>query len=191
MSASAAAGILYTDDKELVAGVIRNERPAQDALFNRYAAGIYRLAFRMTGDADLSSDITQDTFIRAFRGVRGFRHDSKLQTWIHRIGLSLTLSAIRSRKRKESRTVSIDIATGLSTSDRHTDGPVRDRLYAAIDALPKGYRTVFVLYEIEGFTHVEIAEALGVAVSTSQGQLFRARARLRESLADRAEEVRT
>ena len=185
------AGLPHNDERELVASVIRNERSAQDALFNQHAAGIYRLAFRMTGDPDLSSDITQDTFIRAFRALRDFRHDSRLQTWLHRIALSLTLTALRSRKRHEARTISIDDVGSLGISDSHRDEPMRDRLYKAIDALPQGYRTVFLLYEIEGLTHAEIAERLGVTISTSQGQLFRARARLRESLADLADEVRS
>jgi RNA polymerase sigma-70 factor (ECF subfamily) len=83
------------------------------------------------------------------------------------------------------------MAGAIGATHVHADEPVRRKLYAAIDALPPGYRTVFVLHEIEGFSHAEIARSLGVSESTSQGQLFRARAKLRESLSSLAGELRS
>ena len=179
------------DERRLVAAAVRNDRSAQDTLYDRYAAAVYRLAFRMCGDGDLASDLTQETFIRAFNGLSSFRHDSRLGTWIHRIALSVILSSIRSRKRRDVHRAPIELAESVGEHDKQRDTALRDRLYAAIDALPDGYRTVFIMYEIEGYSHTEIASTLGVTESTSQGQLFRARARLRETLSSLAGEMRS
>lgn len=182
---------MQSDERGLVARAVRNERSAQDALYDKYAGGVYRLAFRMSNDADLASDLTQETFIRAFNSLSGFRHEATLSTWLHRIALSVILGSLRTLKRREARRAPIELADSVGTEDRHADEPLRESLYAAIDALPKGYRTVFIMYEIEGYSHPEIASALGVSVSTSQGQLFRARARLRETLGRFAGEIRS
>jgi RNA polymerase sigma-70 factor (ECF subfamily) len=191
MTAPASAEFPIADESLLVSRAIENDRAAQDALYDGHAARVYRLAFRMCNDADLASDLTQETFIRAFAGLRSFRHDAALSSWIHRIALSVILSALRTRKRRDAHRVPLEMAGGVGQMDVHTDIPLRERLHAAIDALPDGYRTVFVMYEIEGYTHPEIARALGVTVSTSQGQLFRARAKLRESLSGLAGETRS
>lgn len=191
MNASANPVTSPFDEKLIVAGAIRNERRAQDAIYDKHSPGVYRLAFRMCNDADMASDLTQETFIRAFNALRGFRHESTLATWIHRIAVTVILSALRASRRRDARRAPIELAGSIGLSDHHTDVPLRESLFAAIDALPNGYRTVFIMYEIEGYTHPEIAGALGVSVSTSQGQLFRARAKLRESLGQFAGETRS
>ncbi len=191
MNASASPVQPLFDEKLIVASAIRNERRAQDAIYDKHSQGVYRLAFRMCNDADLASDLTQETFIRAFSALHGFRHDSTLATWIHRIAVTVILTALRTNKRRDGRRAPIELAGSIGLSDHHTDVPLRESLFAAIDALPDGYRTVFIMYEIEGYTHPEIAGALGVSVSTSQGQLFRARAKLRESLSRFAGEIRS
>ena len=178
------------EERILVSAAIRNDRTAQDALYTQHAGDVYRLAFRMCNDEDLASDLTQETFIKAFNSLERFRHDAALRTWIHRIALSVILSALRTRKRRDARRLPLEAAGAVGTSDSHVDQPLRDSLFAAIDSLPDGYRTVFIMYEIEGYTHPEIASALGVSVSTSQGQLFRARGRLRELLGRFAGETR-
>ena len=178
------------EERVLVSAAIRNDKAAQETLYARHAADVYSLAFRMCNDGDLASDITQETFIKAFNSLERFRHDAALRTWIHRIALSVILSALRTRKRRDARRMPLEAAGALGTSDSHVDQPLRDSLFAAIDSLPDGYRTVFIMYEIEGYTHPEIASALGVSVSTSQGQLFRARGRLREMLGRFAGEIK-
>ena len=179
------------DQRRLVAAAVRNEREAQDILYDRYVGAVYRLAFRMCGDADIASDLTQETFIRTFNGLPSFRHDSKLGTWIHRIAVSVIVSSIRARKRRDVFRAPIELAESVGQQDVRRDSALRDSLYAAINALPAGYRTVFIMYEIEGYSHTEIADALGVTESTSQGQLFRARAKLREALGSLAGEIRS
>jgi RNA polymerase sigma-70 factor, ECF subfamily len=166
----------------LVHAAIRNDRAAQDAIYDMHAPTVYRLAHRMCGDADMASDLTQDTFIRAFDRLSAFRHASSLRTWIHSIAVSVILTALRTQKKDNTRRAPYDAADAVGSTDQHGDAFLRARLYSAIDALPDGYRTVFIMYEIEGYSHAEIAAALGVEETTSQGQLFRARAKLRESL---------
>ncbi len=167
---------------QLVHAAIRKDRSAQDAIYDLHAPTVYRLAHRMCGDADMASDLTQDTFIRAFDRLSGFRSDSTLRTWIHSIAVSVILTALRTQKKDRTRQAPFRAAELVASTDQHGDAFLRARLYSAIDALPDGYRTVFVMYEIEGYSHAEIASMLGVEETTSQGQLFRARAKLRESL---------
>lgn len=155
---------------------------AQRALYDRHVHRVYSLAFRMTGDADSAADLTQETFIRAFARLDQFRRDSAFSTWLHQIAVSVVLGALRKQKRRSVHHVKLDDAPDVGRSDPDTDPDLRSRLHRAIEALPDGCRTVFVMYELEGFSHQEIADALGVEVTTSKGQLSRARAKLRDAL---------
>jgi RNA polymerase sigma-70 factor (ECF subfamily) len=153
-------------------------------LYETHVDRVYRLAFRLAGDDDLARDFTQDAFIRAFQRLGDFRGDSAFGTWLHAIAMSVSLNGLRKVKRLRTRETTIDHAEAIGSLDRRADPDLRDRLTAAIDALPDGYRTVFVMHDVEGFTHEEIGAALGIQSGTSKAQLFRARARLRQALAD-------
>ncbi|HEV2641805.1 MAG TPA: RNA polymerase sigma factor [Candidatus Elarobacter sp.] len=155
---------------------------AQRTLYDAHVERVYRLAYRLAGDDDLAADLTQETFIRAFDRLGEFRNESALGTWLHTIAVSVSLGALRKQKRRAVRHAPLDEAVDVGREDRVADADLRTRLHEAINALPEGYRTVFVMYEVEGYTHQEIATALGVQVTTSKGQLFRAKARLREAL---------
>lgn len=172
------------DERELVAQALAGKPDAQRALYDAHVERVYRLAYRLAGDDDLARDFTQDAFIRAFTRLDGFRGDSSFATWLHTITVSVTLNGLRKVKRIRAREVTLDVAETLGGSTRRSDPDLKQRLYAAIDALPTGYRTVFVMHDVEGFTHEEIGKALGIETGTSKAQLFRARARLRERLAD-------
>jgi RNA polymerase sigma-70 factor (ECF subfamily) len=176
-------------ERELVTRAASREPAAQRALYDRHVDRVYRVAFRLAGDDDAARDITQETFIRAFDKLGDFRHESSLGTWLHSIAVSVALGALRKQSRSDSRHLPIDAAADLGKEDASSDVYLREQLHSAIDALPVGYRTVFVMYEIEGYTHQEIATALGVAETTSKGQLFRARAKLRDSLKHFAKEA--
>jgi RNA polymerase sigma-70 factor (ECF subfamily) len=149
---------------------------------------LFRLAFRLLGSEAEARECVQDTLIRAHERADQFRGDAAHSTWLHKICVSIALNRLRARKRKEAREVSLDDpdhapavpASGPPESDPY----LRDRLFKAIDALPDGYRTVFLMFDVEGYTHEEIAASLGVTVGTSKAQLFRARAKLREALGD-------
>lgn len=160
------------------------EAAAQRDLYEANVERIYRLAFRLAGDRDLARDFTQEAFIRAFQRLGDFRGDSAFSTWLHAIAVSVALNGLRKVKRLRLRETVLEDAESLGHTPRRADPDLRDRLYRAIDALPDGYRTVFVLHDVEGYTHEEIGQMLGIQAGTSKAQLFRARGRLRESLAD-------
>ncbi|MBL8983308.1 MAG: sigma-70 family RNA polymerase sigma factor [Gemmatimonadetes bacterium] len=171
------------DERALVARAAAGEPDAQRALYDAHVDRVYRLAYRMAGDDDLARDFTQDAFIRAFGKLGEFRGESAFGTWLHTIAVSVALNGLRKVKRLRTRETGMDEVESLGTTPRRADPDLRERLHAAIDALPTGYRTVFVMHDVEGFTHEEIGRALGIETGTSKAQLFRARARLRERLA--------
>ena len=176
------------DERELIARATAGDTAAERRIYETHVDRIYRLAFRLAGDDDLARDFTQDTFIRAFERLKDFRGESSLSTWLHSIAVSVSLNGMRKVKRFRSREASYDEALTVSTTVRHAEPDLKLRLARAIDALPEGYRTVFVMHDVEGFTHEEIGVALGVQTGTSKAQLFRARARLRQELAEFAGE---
>ena len=171
-------------ERELIARAVQGDAQAQRALYDAHVDRVYRLAFRLAGDDDLARDFTQDVFIRAFQRLPDFRGDSAFGTWLHTIALSVSLNGLRKAKRLRARETSLEDAESLGTSPGRTEPDLRDRLHAAIDNLPPGYRAVFVMHDVEGFTHEEIATSLGVQPGTSKAQLFRARAKLRAALSD-------
>jgi len=149
---------------------------------------IYRLAYRMTGDEDLAQEFTQETFIRAFEKLKQFRGEAALSTWLHSIATSVIYNGMRKVTRLQKRHVDLKETTAISSGPGGAEPDLKERLAAAIDDLPHGYKTVFVMHDIEGYKHEEIAAALGVRSGTSKAQLSRARAKLREALGDFAEE---
>jgi RNA polymerase sigma-70 factor (ECF subfamily) len=157
-------------------------------MYDAHVDRVYRLAYRMTGEDDLAQEYTQETFIRAFDRLKQFRGDAALSTWLHSIAVSVVYNGMRKVKRLHGRHVDLKETSGLGANPGGLDPDLKDRLSAAIDDLPLGYKTVFVMHDLEGYKHEEIATALGVATGTSKAQLSRARAKLREALRDFAEE---
>jgi len=173
------------EERELLTRAQAGDPAAERALYDTHVDRVYRVAFRLAGDAELAREFTQDTFVRAFERLGSFRGESALSTWLHAIAVSVALNGLR-KVRRLRREVQLEHAESLG-SDRPKGDPVlRRRLHEAIDKLPQGYRTVFLMHDLEGFTHEEIGAALGIEAGTSKAQLFRARARLRERLADLA-----
>jgi RNA polymerase sigma-70 factor, ECF subfamily len=161
---------------------------AERALYEAHVDRIYRLAYRMAGSDDLAQDFTQDTFIRAFARLNEFRGDSAFSTWLHAIAVSVILNGLRKVKRFRQRETDLEEAAMVTGGRRMAEPDLKRRLTEAIDGLPDGYRTVFVMHDVEGYTHEEIGTALGVQPGTSKAQLFRARAKLRSALAAFARE---
>jgi RNA polymerase sigma-70 factor (ECF subfamily) len=175
------------DDRSLIARVLAGDPAAERALYDAHVDRVYRLVYRICGDDDQAQDCVQETFIRAFARLDGFRGDSALSTWIGAIAISTALNAIRKRKRVGTHEMAIDDAPAAALAGspvREAEPDLKSRLHGAIDGLPDGYRTVFLMHDVEGYTHEEIAAALGVQPGTSKAQLFRARAKLRTALAD-------
>jgi RNA polymerase sigma-70 factor, ECF subfamily len=176
------------DDQELIARVLNGEADAERALYERHVDRVYRLAWRLTDDPHLAEDVTQETFIRAFERLAGFRGESSLATWLAAVTTSTAFNALRKVKRFRSREVDLEVAPELPTPGRQAEPDLRYRMGRAIEALPQGYRAVFLMHDVEGYTHEEIGIALGIETGTSKAQLSRARARLRQLLAAHAGE---
>ncbi|MEO7985114.1 MAG: sigma-70 family RNA polymerase sigma factor [Gemmatimonadales bacterium] len=176
------------DDRELIGRVLAGDPSAERAMYDAHVDRVFRLAYRMSGDLDRTQDYVQETFIRAFQRLGDFRGEAALSTWLCSIAISITLNGLRKIRRANEREVAMDDAPQLGALSREAEPDLKERLTRAIDDLPDGYRTVFVMHEVEGYTHEEIAETLGVHSGTSKAQLFRARAKLREALADFARE---
>lgn len=171
-------------ESQLVAQAIAGDQTAQRALYDAHVDRVYRLAYRVAGDEDLARDFTQEAFIRAFDRLSTFRRESSFGTWLYTITMSVSLNGIRSIRRIRTREVTLDAAETLGSKERIADPDLKERLNKAIEGLPPGYRSVFLMHDLEGYTHEEIGEVLGIQSGTSKAQLFRARARLREVLAD-------
>jgi len=170
-------------DRQLVSRCLAQDPVAERALYDAHVDRLYRLMYRMTGDADLAADFTQESFIRAFERLDQFRGDSSLATWLHTIAVSVALNGMRKVKRIQARTETIDDLPSLTTEAFRFTGDLKARLHAAIDALSEKLRPVFVMHDVEGYTHEEIAGSLGIPIGTSKARLFDARAKLRVALA--------
>lgn len=137
----------------------------------------------MTGDEEQAREFTQETFVRAFSRLAHFRGEASLATWLNRITVSVTLNGLRQVRRLRQREA--DLAGEYAADDGPETGcdpDLRAALHREIDRLPELYRTVFVMHDVEGYTHEEIGAALEVAEGTSKARLSRARARLRAAL---------
>jgi RNA polymerase sigma-70 factor, ECF subfamily len=168
---------------DLVARVLAGDERAERELYDRHVDRVYRMSYRMVGDADLAADCTQETFIRVFSKLSTFRGEAALSTWITSIAFSVVYNGLRRVKRSRETETDLEYASE-APAPRQAEPDLKTSLEQAIADLPEGYRTVFVMHDVEGYTHQEIATTLGVQPGTSKAQLFRARARLREALAD-------
>ena len=171
------------EKSNLVARVLAGDPQAERELYDTNVDRVYRLVYRMVGDGDLAAEYTQDTFIRAFERLAGFRGESALSTWITAIAISVVYNGQRKVRRLRNREVELEHAEPIAATVRRADPDLKAKLSAAIDALPEGYRTVFLMHDVEGYTHEEIGSALGIQDGTSKAQLSRARAKLRRELA--------
>ena len=176
-------------DSELIRRVLAGDVFAERALYDAHVERVYRLAYRLAGnDPDLAQDFTQEAFVRAFGRLQEFQGRSAFSTWLHSITVSVSLNGLRKVTRNRQREVEIDDVTPVGYSERNAEPDLKDRLRSAIAGLPEHYRAVFVMYDMEGYSHEEIGNALNVPVGTSKARLSRAREKLREELADFAGE---
>jgi RNA polymerase sigma-70 factor (ECF subfamily) len=175
-------------EPELIARVVAGDRLAARELYDAHVERVFRLAFRLTGEAELARELTQESFVRAFAQLGRFRGESALSTWLHRVTISVVSNAMRKVKRFRARETDLDEAGLISVESRVADPDLREKLHRAIDELPEIYRTTFVMHDVEGYTHEEIASVLGVAEGTCKSRLSVARAQLREKLAPFAKE---
>ena len=170
-----------------------------EEVVERYHGKVFQLIFRYTGDYEESCDLTQDTFVRAYRAWNEFRGDSQIYTWLYRIALNLCHNSRKKGDRKRRvEGVSLDVSpnmdddrpSGLDVADARPqpsksveNDELRSRLHEALASLPENYRTVIVLRDIEGLSYEEIARITDSTLEAIKSRLFRARTMLREMLA--------
>lgn len=168
--------------RTLVDRAVGGDTTAFEQLYRENSGRIYALCLRMTGKPAEAEELVQQSFIRAWEKLHTFRGEARFSTWMHRLAANVVLSHRRSEMRRRARTVEQeDLSFHADVTDRTNRSTAVD-LEEAIAALPEGARRVFVLYDIEGYRHDEIARLTGVASGTSKAQLHRARRLLREAL---------
>lgn len=176
------------EERQLIARVLAGDAAAERALYDAHVDRVFRLSYRMTGDEIMAQDFTQETFVRAFDRLHQFRGDSALGTWLHALTMSVVLNGLRRVKRLRQRETGLEGARDVVGTQPKGDPALRSALARAIDALTADHRAVFVLHDVEGFKHGEIAEILDIPVGTSKARLSRARGALRRDLAAYAPE---
>ena len=192
-----------TDEKKPAAKIVPEEdtiRLAQqgnaaafEQLYRRYSSRVFAVCLRIVNNDGEAEDLTQEVFLQLFRKIHTFRGEAKFSTWLHRLSTNLVLMRLRKKRHPE---VSLDAALEseqedsrpaieLGAPDLQLTGAVdRMNLSKAIEQLPDGYREMFILHDVEGYEHHEIAAILGCSAGNSKSQLYKARVRLRDLLQD-------
>ena len=163
---------------------------AFEQLYGLHSRRVYSLCLRMAGDPTDAEDLTQEAFLQMFRKVHTFRGESSFSTWLHRLTVNVVLMRIRKKRHLEK---SLDamfepeedskVPVEFGAPDLRLSGMLDNlNLNRAIDQLPEGYREMFILHDVQGYEHKEIAAILGCSIGNSKSQLFKARLRLREFL---------
>lgn len=177
---------MRTADLELAARCRAGDADAFEELYRQHARRLFSLVVRMVGSAEDAEDLVQEVFLQAHRKLAGFRGESTLGTWLYRLTMNHCLDHLRGRQAKMSRaTESLDDEDAAEPMARAPAVPPaisRMDLEKAIAALPPGSRAAFLLHDVEGFEHREIAAILGVSEGTSKSQVHKARLKLRAIL---------
>lgn len=166
-------------DTALISAARSGDDSAFLALYERHAGRVRRLVEGWVRDPDLVDDLCQESWLKAYRGLARFRGESEFGSWLHTIVRNVVMGRGRSTQRRQELLAE---SWHPRTSEPPEPVELRLELTEAVESLPRGMRRVLWLHDVEGWTHADIGEALGVAEGTSKSQLFRARARLREVL---------
>lgn len=177
-------------EAQLIELAKRGDAEAFQALYDKHKRRVYSLCLRMTANTAEAEDLAQEAFLQLFRKIATFRGESAFSTWLHRLSVNVVLMHLR---KKSLPVVSLE----ETTQGTEEDSPKRDfgaddialagsidrmQLQRAVDNLPPGYRTIFVLHDIEGYEHNEIARIAGCSIGNSKSQLHKARMKLRDLL---------
>src|SRR5688572_27206087 len=177
-------------DLELARASAAGDAAAFERLYQQYNRRVFSICLRMLGNPTEAEDLTQDVFVQLFRKIGSFRGESAFTTWLHRMTVNQVLMHFRKRGVKyESTTDDGELPVLIQVgTERPSHMPIIDSiaLERAISELPPGYRTVFVLHDVEGYEHEEVARMLGCTVGTSKSQLHKARMRIRALLGKKA-----
>ncbi|WP_430909490.1 RNA polymerase sigma factor [Maribacter sp. 2-571] len=170
----------YRNEKQLIKKAIAGHREAQQRLYDTYAPKMLGVCRRYVKDLHFAEDVMVNGFVKVFKNLDSFKHEGSFEGWIRRIMVRESISHLRKQQ-----FVVFDDTLYEEKAHKNKIDPVAldvEHIQSLIDALPDGYRTVFVLYAIEGYKHQEIAKELGVTESTSKSQLFKARKLLQQGL---------
>lgn len=176
-------------ESAVVRAVLDGDVNAFEMLVREYEKNVYNLALRMVGNSEDAADMSQEAFIKAYNSLNSFRGDSKFSVWLYRIVSNVCLDFIRSRKRKQTVSLSVeddngedvelDIADDTQSPERLMDKQLtRDAVRRGLASLPPGQRQILLLREIQGMSYDEIAEVLNVEAGTVKSRIFRARKKL-------------
>lgn len=170
------------NEETLVKECVSGSAKAQQQLFDAFAPKMLAVAMRYIRGKERAEDVLQDGFIKVFKNIHNFKLDGSLEGWVRRIMVNTALDQLRKDKKHQTDLELDDVSFELKQRN-HTEAQLQaDYLMTIVQALPDGYRTVFNLFAIEGYSHKEIAEMLDITESTSKSQYSRARSVLRETL---------
>jgi RNA polymerase sigma-70 factor (ECF subfamily) len=183
---------------ELIARAQRGEESAFEALYQSHKKRVYGLCLRMIGNTAEADELTQEVFLLLFRKIHTFRGDSAFSTWLHRLAVNIVLMRLRKKTISETPLADNERAEEFDQPPKEFGAPDlammgsidRVNLQRAIAQLPRGYKQIFVLHDVQGYEHHEIAELLGVSTGNSKSQLHKARMRLRKLLHETGREGR-
>lgn len=169
-------------ESDLIRKAQQGNSEAFEWLYQRHVQRIYALCLRMVSDPVRAEELTQDVFVRLWKSLGSFRHESAFTTWMHRLAVNVVVSDMRSAKRRDSRIIHTDTLEDFAREVKEAMPETRMDLEKAIAGLPQGAKEMLVLHDIEGYRYREIAEMLEVAEGTVKSQISRARRLLREVL---------
>lgn len=176
-------------EAEAIERAKQGDAEAFEALYNLHKRRVYSLCLRMTANTAEAEDLTQEAFLQLFRKIGTFRGESAFSTWLHRMAVNVVLMHLRKK--------GLPVVSLEETTEGEEDAPKKDfgaedvnlagsidrlRLQNAVERLPPGYRAIFVLHDVEGYEHNEIADLVGCSIGNSKSQLHKARMKLREFL---------
>jgi RNA polymerase sigma-70 factor, ECF subfamily len=178
-------------EPDLIRLAQQGDAAAFEGLYQLHNRRVYSLCLRMVGNTAEAEDLTQEAFLQLFRKISTFRGESAFSTWLHRLAVNVVLMKLRKKSGKETSLEQVtdpDEESGtprrdFGTLDIRLSGSLdRVNLQRAVEQLPPGYKAVFVLHDVQGFEHNEIAEIMGCSIGNSKSQLHKARMRLRDLL---------
>jgi RNA polymerase sigma-70 factor (ECF subfamily) len=169
-------------DQITIRRAVNGDETALRAIWAEHAPRIDMLVRRLVGDPDQAADVAQEVWIQIFRALPSWRGDSQFSTWAHRIAVNRTLNALRAMRRFTNTEVEIEDDSAMVEHDGDRS-LLAQTIDEAVQKLSPGARAVFVLHDVEGYTHEEIATQLGITSGGSKSQLFKARVKLRRLLA--------
>ena len=171
------------DDHTLIQRAIAGDEGAMRQLWSRHAPHVDMVVRRLVGgDLDVAADVAQEVWIQIFRALPSYRGEAQFSTWVHRIAVNRTLNALRRTRRLAAIEVEVE-EDSASVEPDHDRSFVAQSIEEAAGKLSPGARTVFLMHDVEGYTHEEIAQELGITSGGSKSQLFKARVKLRKLLA--------